>query len=572
MKRGSHFGKSPKGKGGNYHNKSATGDKRRKSGGRGGASPYGSAAQGDATPRRNRSRSGGFQEFGNFLWTYDASTNHWVAREPDSSPPPSSAAIDIASSGGHSKAALRELSDFGREFPAAHKGKKGRGNNSGGGGGRKGQHQGYSKSNPQSSMADDDLDDASADHAFVGFRSSSSPHYKSASPASASGSSFVMRFVKGETMNDEREKHADDDEAAPPVAVKIEAMQEVKLEVEVKLEQLPERDVNSHARPVRWQSEPAIPKYTPVISPSRALGMPSATTPQQAFSGRGRGRGRGRGAAVTNSPTSPADFHWTYTEKTLNTAAAGTALEEANAAILGVVIKQEQEDVVVVQQGNGGMTIAMSTATTATTTAAVPAQGKPGAHQRNNDKQAKKNNKKNKKWEEKQLRNRTRLGLEPMESDSALFTTRDLVRAKMQTGTYDKTAQRNKSSEDDEENAQADEDFLFGRGGREMRKGAPVKGKQPAKGTSLLVSLLWWRFALMFTISLGCWYPLGKKQQKKGKKGFVYDMDDEDSEDGMVLDEELIRDYMLNTELDDLNLDVLISFTPSLPVVRLREA
>jgi len=53
----------------------------------------------------------------------------------------------------------------------------------------------------------------------------------------------------------------------------------------------------------------------------------------------------------------------------------------------------------------------------------------------------------------------------------------------------------------------------------------------------------------------------------------VYDMDDEDSEDdGMVLDEELIRDYMLNTELDDLNLDVLI-FKPSLSaVVRLREA
>lgn len=515
MKRG-HFGKSPKGKGGNYHNKSATGDKRRKSGGRGGASPYGSAAQGDAVaPRRNRSRSGGFQEFGNFLWTYDASTNHWVAREPDSSPPPSSAAIDIASSG-HSKAALRELSDFGREFPAAHKGKKGRGNNSGGGGGRKGQHQGYSKSSPQSSMADDDLDDASAaDHAFVGFRSSSSPHYKSASPASASGSSFMMRFVKGETMNDEREKHTDDDEA---VAVKIEAMQEVKLEVEVKLEQLPERDVSSHARPVRWQSEPAIPKYTPVVSPSRALGMPSATTPQQAFSGRGRGRGRGRGAAVTNSPTSPADFHWTYTEKTLN-AAAGTALEEANAAILGVVIKQEQEDVVVVEPDNGGMTIAMSTATTATTTAAVPAQGKPGAHQRNNDKQAKKNNKKNKKWEEKQLRNRTRLGLEPMESDSALFTTRDLVRAKMQTGTYDKKAQRNKSSEDDEENAQADEDFLFGRGGREMRKGAPVKGKQPAKGTSLLVSLLWWRVALTFTHFPGLLVSIRQEAAEEGQEG-----------------------------------------------------
>lgn len=35
-------------------------------------------------------------------------------------------------------------------------------------------------------------------------------------------------------------------------------------------------------------------------------------------------------------------------------------------------------------------------------------------------------------------------------------------------------------------------------------------------------------------------------------------MDDEDSDDddGMVLDDELIRDYMLNTELADLNLDV----------------
>jgi hypothetical protein len=60
--------------------------------------------------------------------------------------------------------------------------------------------------------------------------------------------------------------------------------------------------------------------------------------------------------------------------------------------------------------------------------------------------------------------------------------------------------------------------------------------------------------------TISTWLCTGKKQQqKKGKKGFVYDVDDEDSEDdGMVLDDELIRDYMLNTELSELNLDVPI--------------
>jgi hypothetical protein len=47
------------------------------------------------------------------------------------------------------------------------------------------------------------------------------------------------------------------------------------------------------------------------------------------------------------------------------------------------------------------------------------------------------------------------------------------------------------------------------------------------------------------------------------KKGFVYDEDDEESDDdGMVLDEELIRDYMLNTNLATLNLDVPTSAPP----------
>jgi hypothetical protein len=74
-----------------------------------------------------------------------------------------------------------------------------------------------------------------------------------------------------------------------------------------------------------------------------------------------------------------------------------------------------------------------------------------------------------------------------MDSDTALFTTRDVVRAKMQAGGFGKASLVGESSEEDEENEHADEDFLFGRGGRETRKGAPVRGKKKApqqKGTS----------------------------------------------------------------------------------------
>jgi hypothetical protein len=290
----------------------------------------------------------------------------------------------------------------------------------------------------------------------------------------------MMRFVKGETMNDEREnKSSADDEAsvtATAVEVKVE-MKEVKLEaVEVKIELQNEEEVeaSSHARP--WQGEQAIPKYTPVVSHSRALGMPPVS-PQQAFSGRGRGRGgrgRGRGAASSNSPTSPVDFHWTYAEKMLDDMSAEPDSGAATAAM--VVIKQEREDVIVIEPEDGGVLIA------ATSTAVTSQKTKP-AQQAHGDNQTRKaSNKKNKKWEEKQMKNRARIGLEPMESDSALFTTRDLVRARMQSGAHNGSKKNNKSSEDDEENAQADEDFLFGRGGRETRKGAPVKGKMQPKG------------------------------------------------------------------------------------------
>jgi hypothetical protein len=356
------------------------------------------------------------------------------------------------------------------------------------------------------------------DHAFVGFRSDPSDTApRNRSPYSSSlpaANSFAMRFVKGETMNDVRLMKEEDDQEEGM------ATPEVKVEVKIEVKMEPEEDdkpayldATGRVRPMRWQSEPAIPKFAPIASPSRASPQQPPATPQPSHpfgSGRGRGgspagrgRGRGRGGQLSASPSSPADFHYSYTTPEV-----------------AIVIKQEET---MLEDDN------VTTTSSTSTIAIVPTQveapvAKPAQATDRKASSAKKNKKNEKKWKNRQLKNKH--AYEPMDSDTALFTTRDVVRAKMQAGGFDKASLVGESSEEAEENEQADEDFLFGRGGRETRKGAPVRGKKKAP------------------------------QQKGKKKGFVYDEDDEESDDdGMVLDEELIRDYMLNTNLASLNLD-----------------
>lgn len=175
------------------------------------------------------------------------------------------------------------------------------------------------------------------------------------------------------------------------------------------------------------------------------------------------------------------------------------------------------------------------------------------ANNKANRKQDRKNKKNGKKWNNKQAKNKQG-GIELLEGDDELFSTRDLVRMKIAAGNTE-VRKRTQSSEDDEENDQADEDYLFGRGGRRYRKGMPLKKSTPKKGTSS-------RSLCRRNRQSNVCAPFQDKKQSKQRKNETSE-EDEDSDSGMVIDDELLQDYLLNTDLADLNLDVRGSHTLS---------